>query len=56
VRGGVPLHVPAMHFNHAGKEHGEQGDKQKGEGKYVLAGEISHKWQPCSASDDRIVK
>jgi hypothetical protein len=52
VRGGVALHVPAMH----GKEHGEQGNKQKGEGKYVLAGEISHKWQPCSTSDDRIVK
>jgi hypothetical protein len=33
VRGGVPLHVPAMHLNHAGKENGEQGDKQKDEGK-----------------------
>jgi hypothetical protein len=33
MRGGVPLHVPAMHLDHAGKEHGEEGDKQKGEGK-----------------------
>ena len=56
VRGCVPLHVPAVHLNYADKEHGEQGDKQKGEGKYVLVGEVSHKWQPCSTSNDRIVK
>jgi hypothetical protein len=56
VRGGVPLHVPAMYFDNAGKEHSEQDDEQKGEGKYVLAGEISHKWQPCSTSNGRIVK
>jgi len=56
VRGRVPLHVAAMHLDHAGKEHGEQGDEQKGEGKYVFVGEISHKWQPCSISNDRIVK
>ena len=56
VRGGVPLHVALMHLDHAGKEHGEQDDKQKGEGKYVLVGEISHKWQPYSTSGDTIVK
>jgi hypothetical protein len=52
----MPLHVPAMHLDHTGKEHGEQGDKQKGESKYVLVGEISHKWQPCSTSVATIVK
>jgi hypothetical protein len=33
VRGGVALHVAAMHLNHASKENGEQGGKQKDEGK-----------------------
>jgi hypothetical protein len=33
VRAGVALHVAAMHLDHPGKEHGEEGDKQKGEGK-----------------------
>jgi hypothetical protein len=56
ARGGVPLHIPAVHLNHADKENGEQGNKENGEGKDVLVGEISHKWQPCSTSDDMIVK
>ena len=52
----MPLHVPAMHLNHAGKENGEQGNEENDVGKDVLVGEILHKWQPCSISDDTIVK
>jgi hypothetical protein len=52
----MPLDIAAMHLNHAGKECGEQDDKQKSEGKDVLVGEISHKWQPCSSSNTTIVK
>jgi hypothetical protein len=52
----VPLHVPAMHLNHAGKENGEQGNEENDVGKDVLVGEISHKWQPCSTADDTVVK
>jgi hypothetical protein len=52
----MPLDIAAMHLNHAREECGEQNDKQKGESKDVLVGEISHKWQPCSTSDTTIVK
>jgi hypothetical protein len=56
VSGGVPLHVPVVHLDHTGKENDEEGNKEKGEGNNVLAGEIAHKWQPCSTADDTIVK
>jgi hypothetical protein len=56
VSGCVPLHVPVVHLDHTGKESDEEGDKEKGEGNNVLAGEIAHKWQPCSTSHDTIVK
>jgi hypothetical protein len=56
VRGRMPLHVPVMHLDHAGEEHSEQSDKEDGKKQNVSEGEISHKWQPCSTSDDTIVK
>jgi hypothetical protein len=56
VRGRVPLHVPVMHLDHAGKERGEEGDKENGKKENVFEGVISHKWQPCSTSNDTIVK
>lgn len=56
VRCSVPLHVAVVYLDHAGKKNGEEGDEQKCKGKYVLAGEVSHKWQPYSASDNTIVK
>jgi hypothetical protein len=56
VRGGVPLHIPVMHLDYAGKKCGEQGDKENGKKENVFEGVISHKWQPCSTSHDTIVK
>lgn len=56
MRRGVPLHVAVVHLDHAGKENGEEGYEQKGKSKYVFAGEVTHKWQPYSASDCTIVK
>jgi hypothetical protein len=56
VSGRVALHVSVMHLDHTGKENDEEGNKEKGVGNKVLAGEIAHKWQPCSTSDDTIVK
>jgi hypothetical protein len=56
VRGRVPLHVPVMHLNYAGKKRSEEGDKENGEKENVFQGVISHKWQPCSTSEDTIVK
>jgi hypothetical protein len=56
VRGGVPLHVPVMHLDHAGKKRSEEGDKENGKKENVFQGVISHKWQPCSTSEDTIVK
>lgn len=52
----VPLHIPVMHLHHAGKEYGEQGNEQSRKSKNVLQGEVSHKWQTCSTSDNTIVK
>jgi hypothetical protein len=56
VCGGVPLHVPVVHLDHTGEENGEKGNKEKDEAKNVLAGDVAHKWQPCSTSTDTIVK
>ncbi len=56
MRGRVPLHVPVMHLNYAGKKRSEEGDKENGEKENVFQGVISHKWQPCSTSEDTIVK
>lgn len=56
MRSGVPLHVAVMYLDHAGKENGEECNEQKGKSKYVLVGEVSHKWQTYSASDSPIVK
>ena len=55
MRGGVPLHVAVMDSDHAGKENGKKGNEQKGKSKYVLMGEVTHRWQPYSASESRIV-
>ena len=52
----MPLHVPVVHLNDACKEDGEEGNEEKGEGQKVFAGEVAHKWQPCSTSNDTIVK
>jgi hypothetical protein len=56
VRGRVPLNIPVMHLDHAGEERGKEGDKENGKKDYVFEGVISHKWQPCSTSNDTIVK
>jgi hypothetical protein len=56
VRGSMPLHVAVVHLDDAGKENGEEGNEEKGEGQKVFAGEVAHKWQPCSTSNDTIVK
>jgi hypothetical protein len=55
MRGGM-LQVSIVHLDDSDKENGEERNEEKGEGKNVLVGEISHKWQPCSTSDDTIVK
>jgi hypothetical protein len=55
VCGGVP-HIPVMHLHDTGKKHGEESNKEQRESKYVLEGVVSHKWQPCSTSNDTIVK
>ncbi|MDQ1450998.1 MAG: hypothetical protein QOK38_864 [Acidobacteriaceae bacterium] len=52
----MPLHVSVVHLNDAGKENREEGNEENGEGQKVFAGEVAHKWQPCSTSDDTIVK
>jgi hypothetical protein len=52
----MPLHVVVVHLNDAGKENREEGNEENGKGQKVVAGEIAHKWQPCSTSDDTIVK
>jgi hypothetical protein len=52
----MPLHVPAVHANDAGKENGEERDEENGKGQKVFEGEVAHKWQPCSTSGDTIVK
>ena len=52
----MPLHVSVVHLDDTGKEDDEEGDKEKGKGNNVLAGEIAHKWQPCSTSSNTIVK
>ena len=52
----MPLHVVLVHLNDAGKENREEGNEENGKGQKVVAGEIAHKWQPCSTSDDTIVK
>ncbi len=56
MRGRVPLHVPVMHLDYAGKERGEERDKENRKKENVFEGVISHKWQPCSTSHDTIVK
>ena len=56
VRGSVPLHVAVVYLDHAGKENGEEGYKKSGKSNNVLQGEVSHKWQTYSASDNTIVK
>jgi hypothetical protein len=52
----MPLHVVLVHLNDAGKENREEGNEENGKGQKVVAEEIAHKWQPCSTSDDTIVK
>lgn len=56
MRRGVTLHVAVVHLDYAGKENGEEGNKQSGKSNNVLQGEVSHKWQTYSASDSTIVK
>ena len=56
MRSGVSLHVSVVHLNDAGKENREEGNEENGEGQKVFAGEVAHKWEPCSTSDDTIVK
>lgn len=50
------LQIAIMHLYDTGKENGEQSDKQKGESKYMLQGEVSHKWETCSTFGCTIVK
>jgi hypothetical protein len=52
----MPLHVVVVHLNDAGKEYREEGNEENSKGQKVVAGEIAHNWQPCSTSDDTIVK
>jgi hypothetical protein len=52
----MALRVPAMHLNHANKEHGEERDEENGKGQEMFEGEVAHKCQPCSTSNDTIVK
>ena len=52
----MPLHVVLVHLNDACKENREEGNEENGKGQKVVAGEIAHKWEPCSTSDDTIVK
>jgi hypothetical protein len=56
VRGGMPLHVAVVHQNDAGKENREERNEENGKGQKVVAGEVAHKWEPCSTSEDTIVK
>lgn len=56
VRAGVPLDIPVVHLHYAGKENGEERNKENDEGEDVLVGEITHKWQPCSTLAHTIVK
>jgi hypothetical protein len=56
VRAGVPLHVSVVHSNYARKDQGEKRDEENGEGQEMFEGEVAHKCQPCSTSDDTIVK
>jgi hypothetical protein len=52
----MPLHVVLVHLNDAGEENREECNEENGVGQKVVAGEIAHKWQPCSTFDDTIVK
>lgn len=45
-----------MHLDYARKERGKESDKENCEKENVFQGVISHKWQPCSTSEDTIVK
>jgi hypothetical protein len=56
MRGGVPLHVPVVHLDHADEENRDECNEENDEGEDVLVGEVAHKWQPCSTSDHMIVK
>jgi hypothetical protein len=52
----MPLHVPVVRLNDAGKENREECNEEYDKGQKVFAGEVAHNWQPCSTSDDTIVK
>ena len=56
MRGGVPLHIAVVYLDYAGKENGEEGNKQSCKSNNVLQGEVSHRWQTYSASGSTIVK
>jgi hypothetical protein len=52
----MPLHVSLVHLNDASKENREERNEENSKGQNVLVGEVTHKWQPCSTSDNMIVK
>jgi hypothetical protein len=56
MRGSVALHVSVVHLNDADKENREECNEEDGKGHKVFAGEVAHSWQPCSTSDDTVVK
>lgn len=56
MRGSVPLHAPTVHCNNTGKENGKERDKENDKAQEMFVGEVAHKCQRCSTSDDTIVK
>jgi len=52
----MALQVPVVHTDDAGEENGEERDEENGIGQKVFVGEVAHKCQPCSTSNDTIVK
>ena len=45
-----------MHCNNTGKENGKERDEKNDKAQEMFVGEVAHKCQPCSTSDDTIVK
>ena len=52
----MPLQAAIVHLNNTGKENGKERDEENGKGQEMFVGEVAHKCQPCSTSDDTIVK
>lgn len=52
----MPQSVLVVYMDHADKKSNEQGKEEKSEKRNMVAGEVSHKWQPYSTAHDTIVK